>query len=1677
MKGKKLVRTTIALIALVAMLLENTYSVFASATGEQVLLPEETLLTDGSGNEDTEVIEENNPGNELTMDMSNEPELLNDSDAEGAEAGMIPAENGYVGETLAVDSDNDGNARISILSDGVKVMDSDEITLYVNTDQMNSSDSFRINIEGGETAVYDSRLNGTLYKNSSDVYRITGIGGEAVTIKTAGMSEGLKAVYSKRNDGSILFTLISADSPKIEKKLRVTDKGYEVKGSGYDDITVSVDTSSLTVSTRYNLYIETKAAVRYNGDPVNNGVIEALSKSDSSIRLSNLNNEAFTIYIEGQNTRKLKAEYSIDSVDNGAVSATLALTDEDFVAEREDEEETEEEPTKRVYSYSDSDVQVTATLQFADAIPDDADFVVTKITKDTSGYNYDAYMQAINNNTDSITGDGDSELDDSDVLLYDIAFISTDEDGNRTEIQPAEGSVQISIKFMKDQLKEELNAEEDADVKVVHLPLKDGVKDSVDTTADATDISAADIRVQVVGDSTSVSSESTDFTLTDFSVIGLTADGKLKPGPSETFKSVLGNASMYGIVANEMTLGGHLESNFATGKLNGNENVQACKNDGGNPGVTYIGEYTGSNFKMNKNGNQSTVLIYTTEAAKNNFGFNMLSESSNPANGISIDTSSYSSDQIKKLVSGMVSQAETRSEQLAGVNAYAFSKVASIGNSSRTINLKKNGSGEGTYYINFEKGEYADSKMLELILDEGQNIVFNIPDSEVNFQQFRITIGNKTWTTSGNSDEDLICQTVIFNCPNAQKAATVSPVAGTFVVPNAVFETQSVSAGWVIADTISRIGGAEWHCVWHDMPPAIGSDVEIEASKTVDFQPAGKNQKFWFDLYSYDSKTGKSTLLESVQNNGNSVKFGKIYFNEEGTYEYRLAEREADDIYVHDPYEYYITYKVELDKGLNQYVVKNKTVKRKNRQSDEQQAEDFNGEIKFNNQTRPKAPFDFSITKLFYQNDGTEWDTDRFTDIFPGYGQDWPDGAVFTFNIESFDGGTTNTGIRKDPPMPEKKQVTLTKDKRTDTFGRVFFEADTNPDNYQNWEKSYNRDLNAWVFTRIYMYKVTEVIPAEEDRIPGVQYTERPVYVKLFIDSYYDSKNSCTKVIVSGKASYVNDNSIPKQGCFVIGDADLEFVNAYYPGSLTVKKAVKDSNCKVVENNDDFYVVVYRKTSSGSKVYYGTDGSEYLGVHTEIVKGNSEIKFAPLPVGNTYYVYETDAFGTEVTADGTEYKVIYDGLGEGNSVKLTSGDKDKTACITNKRRNGKLQLIKYDAENADKLAGAEFELYKDGKRYPDENTTYTTGNEGAVTVENLPWGTYFFREITAPKGYVLPEGDAANTSSATIDGKTVKELNVIEMKDHKIRGDLILYKIDDDGNKLEGATFTLYRSDESKDTKSPVKTSGSTGSYKYDESGEVQELSVNSEGILNVTGLPYGTYRIYEEKAPDGYNKDDRAKKFEIGANRAVAELSFVNSPIKANVEFIKVDAEDKPLEGVTFVLYKKINGEFSEVNRADSGFNGHVLIEGLGKGEYYFEETVPEGYEAVQADTYFEITEADNNKTITLPNITKKIDGLSAVVNTPLKGSVELFKYVLRTGEKKGLEGAEFELYKYTNDSKEKIGKVYVTDGNGMVTVDGLDWGSYYFIETKAPVGFNPVADPVYFNITKADAAAGTAE
>ena len=226
-------------------------------------------------------------------------------------------------------------------------------------------------------------------------------------------------------------------------------------------------------------------------------------------------------------------------------------------AEVSEEEETEVETgteadgQKRVFTYEDDKVLVTAALEKADAVPSDAVLRVTPVTPDTDGYNYDAYMQALNENADRIgsekgvpdgTGDksgsgakqqsknaSESGYDQSNTLLYDIAFIVPEYDaegnpieGTGVEYEPAGGSVSVSIQFKSNQLSEEIHASAKKDVSIVHMSVSDNAKEGSSTTADIKDLTADDISVEEVKSDISVSgSESADFELDSFSIIAI----------------------------------------------------------------------------------------------------------------------------------------------------------------------------------------------------------------------------------------------------------------------------------------------------------------------------------------------------------------------------------------------------------------------------------------------------------------------------------------------------------------------------------------------------------------------------------------------------------------------------------------------------------------------------------------------------------------------------------------------------------------------------------------------------------------------------------------------------------------------------------------------------------------------------------------------------------------------------------------------------------------------------------------------------------------------------------------------------------------------------------------------------------------------------------------------------
>ena len=203
---------------------------------------------------------------------------------------------------------------------------------------------------------------------------------------------------------------------------------------------------------------------------------------------------------------------------------------------------------KSVFTYEDDQVLVTASLQHAGAIPEDAQLVVTPVTPESGDYNYAAYMNALNANADRIVADsertdgGRKNFTEENTLLYDVAFLAPaiDEEGNvqednLVEYQPAEGMVNISFIFKQNQLSDGLDARSEEDLTIVHLPLQEAVKEETATTAAATDISAADVNVEIVADSVSLNgnTDQADFCLSSFSVVAVVG-GTINEDPHMT---------------------------------------------------------------------------------------------------------------------------------------------------------------------------------------------------------------------------------------------------------------------------------------------------------------------------------------------------------------------------------------------------------------------------------------------------------------------------------------------------------------------------------------------------------------------------------------------------------------------------------------------------------------------------------------------------------------------------------------------------------------------------------------------------------------------------------------------------------------------------------------------------------------------------------------------------------------------------------------------------------------------------------------------------------------------------------------------------------------------------------------------------------------------------------------
>ncbi|WP_281960366.1 SpaA isopeptide-forming pilin-related protein, partial [Bacillus cereus] len=152
--------------------------------------------------------------------------------------------------------------------------------------------------------------------------------------------------------------------------------------------------------------------------------------------------------------------------------------------------------------------------------------------------------------------------------------------------------------------------------------------------------------------------------------------------------------------------------------------------------------------------------------------------------------------------------------------------------------------------------------------------------------------------------------------------------------------------------------------------------------------------------------------------------------------------------------------------------------------------------------------------------------------------------------------------------------------------------------------------------------------------------------------------------------------------------------------------------------------------------------------------------------------------------------------------------------VMNEKVTGQFEIVKVDAEDKTRLlSGAEFEVYKDGKKVAE----LKTDESGKVMSPKLPLGEYTVKETKAPAGYKLSNKEW----KVTIQNE--KEVVKVEAENEKILGSLQIIKMDDKDQtkRLAGAEFTL------KDAKGNVVKEG---------------ITTDKSGTVKVDGLVPGEY-------------------------------------------------------------------------------------------------------------------------------------------------------------------------------------------------------------------------------------------
>ena len=488
-----------------------------------------------------------------------------------------------------------------------------------------------------------------------------------------------------------------------------------------------------------------------------------------------------------------------------------------------------------------------------------------------------------------------------------------------------------------------------------------------------------------------------------------------------------------------------------------------------------------------------------------------------------------------------------------------------------------------------------------------------------------------------------------------------------------------------------------------------------------------------------------------------------------------------------------------------------------------------------------------------------------------------------------------------------------------------------------------------------------------------------------------------------------------------------------------------------VTESDGVYQPVYEVQGLPGAVYeitavediYTLDGTlrysagEVVATVTTDETGSAQTE--PLYLGKFAVKEITAPYGMTLNEEIRTVELTY----AGQEIEIT----ETATSFYNERQKAALSLLKAMEQNGTfniggngEITAVTFGLYAaedltaaDGTVIPADGLLEIVSvneNGSAACMTDLPFGSYYLKEIATDSHYILSDEKYPVVFEYTGQDTALVEIKANEGKaidNDLIYGEIHGLKKDEDGNALGGALIGLFRADET----------------EFTAENALMTATSAEDGSFYFTRVPYGNWVVREIEAPTGFVLSDTVYPATVNEDGAVIEVEIENIRICGSVQLTKVDKDypDNKLAGAEFEVYADSNGNQElddgdeKLGRLSEVSTGIYEMTDLVYGGYFVKETkAPEGFYLDENAYYFSITE--HGATVTVENEAGK-----GFVNAAQVGSLKITK----TSSDGKVQGFSFRI-----TGPNGYEQVFTTDENGEILIEGLRIGDYTVSEVS---------------------------